>query len=643
MARPGFLAQLRFTLERFLVRGPLYKLGVIFAVLLLLSLVGGLLVVEAPATQFEDYGDATWWAFLRLTDPGYLGEDQAPGIAMVSVVLTVLGLAVFVGALVAVLTQWLQATIERLELGLTPITSEDHIAVLGWTNRTVELTAGLVEAGLATRSRPIAILVDRVSPEHIVELRTRLGSEYSDRLIILRSGDPRQLEHLERMNCRAARTVVVTGQEFGSQRSTMRDAETLKVVATLDAHTAGVDRRPTLAIELFDSALAPVAQRAYRGTAHVVPSDEVVARMLSLEVLGPGLSDALTNLLDASTGCTLFSSPAAPFADKTLGEVVRRVDNCIVSGLVRDGQRLTDPEIELRADDVLTGLGPVGTRPRLGAEVSAPDERPRPLPDELRRVLLLGWSGKAPELLERLSRQPYRRYTVDAVALVGVEERGLGLDDVDIDSESIDVHHRCADPADIRVLRRVDLNAYDRVLLLADQDLASSEAADARTIATLLMLQELGGPDVPRRTVVELLDPSNVAMAQQRGTAAICTPDRLAHVLAGWVAYPDLAEASRQLRGEWSAATTIPLGEAGAGGRTFGELAAHARARGDQALGIYRADTREPMLAPPRDQVMLLAPTDHLIVNRAVAGPRARRADPAQPTDPARFAPVAPR
>ena len=53
----------------------------------------------------DDLPAAIWWAFLRLTDPGYLGEDHGVIPRTVSTVLTLAGYVVFLGALVAIMTK----------------------------------------------------------------------------------------------------------------------------------------------------------------------------------------------------------------------------------------------------------------------------------------------------------------------------------------------------------------------------------------------------------------------------------------------------------------------------------------------------------------------------------------------------------
>ena len=92
-----------FHFERFLARGAYSKVAVLWAILLLLSLVGGALAWLTAAGRFDGLDEAIWWAFLRLSDPGHLAQDHAPGMRLLGIVIAVLGLVLFVGALVAVL------------------------------------------------------------------------------------------------------------------------------------------------------------------------------------------------------------------------------------------------------------------------------------------------------------------------------------------------------------------------------------------------------------------------------------------------------------------------------------------------------------------------------------------------------------
>ena len=125
----------KFQIERLLLRGAHSRL--LFITLLVgIVAIGGGLLVQATDARFEGSETAIWWAFLRLTDPGYLGDDEGVARRAISTVLTVLGYVLFMGSLVAIMTQWLNQKIRNFESGLTPIVRRNHIVILGWTNRT---------------------------------------------------------------------------------------------------------------------------------------------------------------------------------------------------------------------------------------------------------------------------------------------------------------------------------------------------------------------------------------------------------------------------------------------------------------------------------------------------------------------------
>lgn len=75
MFRLRFIDRLKFFVERQFVKGASYQLFIVVAVIGLISLLGGMLVLPLGETD-EHLGNAVWWAFLRLTDPGYLGDDE---------------------------------------------------------------------------------------------------------------------------------------------------------------------------------------------------------------------------------------------------------------------------------------------------------------------------------------------------------------------------------------------------------------------------------------------------------------------------------------------------------------------------------------------------------------------------------------
>ncbi|MDJ0892511.1 MAG: ion channel DMI1, partial [Gammaproteobacteria bacterium] len=179
MRRP--LAWIRFMFERTLLRGLQYRLMLAVAVVATVAVGGGALVVLFDPS-ISQWDEGVWWAFLRLTDPGYLGDDEGLVRRFVSTVVTVLGYLLFLGLFIAILTQWLERTISKVESGVTPVVLSNHVIILGWTQRTPTIVSELLRTGPraqrflerhGTRTLRVVVLAEHVDGELIRELRER--------------------------------------------------------------------------------------------------------------------------------------------------------------------------------------------------------------------------------------------------------------------------------------------------------------------------------------------------------------------------------------------------------------------------------------------------------------------------------------
>ena len=231
----------KFQLEQLIMRGAHFRLLVIAALIGLVAVVAGTLVLEIEG-GFDDPADAVWWAFLRLTDPGYLGDDEGLVRRVISTVVTILGYVLFMGALIAIMTQWLNQIIEKLGRGFTPIVKNDHILILGWTNR----TAGIVRELLISEGRVkrflrrhgahrlhVVVLAEEAGTELVQELRERLGDLWNSRQITLRSGTPLRIEHLRRVDYTHAAAILIPGEDFAEGGTEAVDARTTKTLLSM--------------------------------------------------------------------------------------------------------------------------------------------------------------------------------------------------------------------------------------------------------------------------------------------------------------------------------------------------------------------------------------------------------------------------
>ena len=619
--RQRLLNRLKFILERLMVRGARYQLLVVACVIGLVSVLAGGLVHLWGHGFDLDFGQSLWWAFLRLTDPGYLGDDQLGEVGLLAVVvstlLTVAGYVLFLGALVAILTQWLIDAMEELESGLTPIALNHHILVLGWTNRTptivreLLLSEGRVRRFLRrrrARTLNIAVLADRVTAGLRQDFRDQLGSLWNERQITLRTGTPLRLEHLRRVDFANAAAIVLPATDFAAGGTAANDTRIIKTLLSITNHPAAreADRKlPRVVAELFDARKIRVARRAYGGDVEILASDAIVSRLVAQNVRHPGLSRVFRELLTHGRGNEIYVRDCGPHAGRRLQDLAPAFPEAVLLGVVRRDERSyrpflnppdgftlapgdglillarsyeeTEPDPAAVAEPVVRGLPPAGESPMKVA----------------RRILVLGWSHKVPALLEEFDSYLGEVFEIDVVSTVSVEERETRLRRRAFEPARVRVTQLDADytaPAD---LARLEPAGYDNIVMMGSDWLGSGEESDARTIMGYLLLREIlpetGGPEL----LVELLDPGNVGLFRRRPGEVLISPLILSHMMAQVALRRELRAVFDELFGARGAEIQFHAARSYTGGEpvAFAVIVRAAAARGAIALGVV---TRRP-------------------------------------------------
>ncbi|CAN5638790.1 hypothetical protein BH23GEM11_BH23GEM11_17350 [soil metagenome] len=635
---PRPFARFHFMLERFLLRGAQYRLLFIAAVIGLISVAGGALVLTFGG--FASFPEAVWWAFLRLTDPGYLGDDEGAFVRVVSTLLTVSGYVIFLGSLVAIMTQWLNSTMARLESGLTPVSRQHHVVILGFTNRTVSMIRELLlsEERVRTflshrgaRALHIVVLVEEVNAQLRQQLRDELGSLWDEGRITLRSGSPLRVDHLARVDILRAAVVLIPGSDLSApdEGTVALDTRTVKTLLTLDqavrdqADRDQTDPRPEtgplLVVEIHDSRKVALARRAYRGPAEFIASDAVLSRLMAQNLRHPGLSHVYGELLSQDEGNEIYLPEAEELVGVPVEHLVAAFPLGIVLGLVRPDEPILRPLLNPPPGTLVEAGDRVVVLARRWGDVqrsarAAPAPHPAeigtlpPGPSGSRRLLLLGWSPKVPALLRELAAYREGGWEVDVFSRVAPDRRRHllerhGLGGLDGRGETaLKVRHLEGDFTVHAELVRAEPFGYDGIILLGGDTHRSGGEADARTILGALLLQEMAAKrEQPPGILVEILDPENRRLLNRGPAEVLVTPLLVSHVLAQVALRRELRAVFDELftagGPEISFREAAELGLAGE--VSFGDVLRAAAARGQTALGVRPSDSL-PLLNPDR-------------------------------------------
>lgn len=641
--------RIKFVVERQLVKGAGFQLLVVGGFIGLISLIGGLLVVLPPAGEFEDAGSAVWWAFLRLTDPGYLGDDVGTWQRIVSTLLTISGYVVFMGTLVAILTRWLIAKMEDLERGLTPVTLKNHIVVLGWTAQTPPLVAelfgstGRMQRFLEkhdSRKLRLVVLASEASGEQLHELRQEPGVGKRAREVILRSGLAIQPDALHRVACLDAAAVIVPSQVHEAGTLITSDVETVKALLSIAAEARHLEAPlPFVVAEIQDMRKLPVIERAYPGAVEVVAGDATISRLMVQNVLHPNLSEVYNELLTAGDGSEIFVRGGETAEGLTVAQLASQRPHAIVLGLLHpDPQRgwrvnlLAAPDTVIRHEDRVVLLARdydhTAADPKAAALPPIERQAAQRLSRSLggaHRVLVLGWNRRVPSLAAEFASYGNPAFRLDLVSVIPAEERRREMQRHGVDLAAVSGQLLEADYMVEEDLRRLDPAAYDTVMLLSSDRIGTGEEADARAMVGYLQLEDIlaAAPKRPQ-VIMELSDPDNRHLLYGHKSEMLISPMILSHVLAQVALRRELRVVLDELFTVGGAEIQFrdphdyPL-PASTDFRLLEKIVAE---RGEIALGVYRAEPdergRHLQMNPPRDQYLGLREGDQLLVLRLV-------------------------
>lgn len=639
--RIPFWNRLKFFLERQFVKGPQYQLLAVAALIGLISLLGGLAVV-GTGEPLDETGSAVWWAFLRLTDPGYLGDDVGAWRRVVSTILTVSGYVVFLGALVAILTQWLNAKMRQLEQGLTPVATRGHVVILGWTNRTTPvvrelmLSTGRLRRFLrsrGTRSLQLVILAEKVSAAQAQALRDEPAIGRRARDIVLRSGSALNVEHLQRVSCGTASAIILPSEVFGERELISSDVQTIKTLLTIEGDAVSAGREPPYVVaELQDARKLSVARSAYHGPLEVIASDAALSRLIAQNLRQPGLALFYAEVLTHSVGYEFYVRQFPAAAGRCFGELAAGFPNALLCGLVRavDGlhqaQLCPDPSLTLLADDTLVLLADDysqtewrGATTPPPAPVVSPKKAARAAQGP-RRVLVLGWNDRHPAMLSELAAHDEDRFEVDIVSVLPAAQREAAIKRYALGSKLAPNRQFETDFLVESELRALSPGDYDCILLASSDVLDSEVEADARTVVGYLVLRQIlrGAPRRPQ-VLVELSDASNEKIVGETRDEILVGPLLLSHMLAQVALRRELRAVFEALFGAAGADVSFlsPERYGLSGRRSFGQVAAAVAAAGDIALGLYRpglGNGQRLQLNPDRSMTVPFAPEDRIVV-----------------------------
>ncbi|GAA3111357.1 CASTOR/POLLUX-related putative ion channel [Streptosporangium carneum] len=623
------MRHLRYRFDNLIARGTWAMIGLLAVVALAMAVVGAAAILTL-APNATDLPSALWSGLMRTMSPGVVTRDSgSPVFLGCMLVLALTGIVIF-STLIGLIETGLDRKLASLRKGRSLVIERDHTVILGWSEQVFLILSELAVANASRGRTCVAILADRdrVSMEEAIRDRVDLPRRLR---VVCRTGSPTDPMDVAIVSPERARAVIVLGSE-----DTCSDARTIKSLLALDA--AKVRPRVQLVAGIRDPDNLVAARLAGGANALILDVDEISARVMVQTCLHAGLSMVYSDLLGFEGDEIYFRQPGE-LAGESFGDALPALENCSLIGLEREGKVLLNPagETTIDAGDRLILImddddaKPVRASARVDHDAIVATGEHEPV---ARRVLVLGWNACGAAIVAEFDHYMPPGSQLKVVAddsrmtsqVEGLSARVAGLT----------LSHETGDITRHSTLQRLDLGAYDHVLILAD-DRFGAHVADSRTLLTLLHVREMSRSNGWRHSLVtEIARDGDRRLVEVTEVDDFIVSSKVTSLLMIQVAenprrhdvFADLFDAGGQEIYIRPADDYVRLSTP----VDYATVVAAARAYGEVAIG-YRTECLSGgaggiALNPPKSRRLTFEPGDAVIV---LAGGRLRQEDGARP------------
>ncbi len=331
--------KVKFFFERSVLEGSWSQLLIIIFAIVAVSFSGGLSAYWL-ADGFESWEKAVWWAFLRLTDPGYLGDDQGTILRTISTLLTVVGYVLFMGTLVALMTQWMWRLVRSLEEGRTALSLKGHIVLAGLDQRTPEMIREMLLSDnrlnmflrkFRQSKLTVVVLTSRPGIEAVQLLKSELGNLWGHGQVIVRFGRASDPDDLERVDITNAAVMLIPQVE-----DTQGDARASTILAALN-HVLKKYKLPgPLVITEFDQEESSEIIHAFPAiNCEPIYIKSIITKILAQSIKHAGLAKIFMELLSHRDGHEIYIKEFPTLVGKSIKEAEQQFEHVLPIGVLR--------------------------------------------------------------------------------------------------------------------------------------------------------------------------------------------------------------------------------------------------------------------------------------------------------------------
>ena len=516
--QPSFRQKLQYRFDNLMSRGTPAMIGMLFALSLVIVFVAGAVISVTGFSQDGQripFGEAAWESLMRTLDSGTMGGDVGTGFRIVMLFVTLGGIFI-VSALIGVLSNGLEAQMDRLRKGRSQVLENNHTLILGWSAQIFTVLSELMIANENQSNARIVVLANKDKVEMEDEIKERVEVKGKTR-VICRNGSPIDPNEIEIASPHSAKSIIVLPPENKDP-----DTDVIKTVLAITNNPKRRAEKYHIVTQIREAKNLNVLKMVGRND-HVqaILTGDLVARVVAQTSRQSGLSVVYTELMNFG-GDEIYFKHEPALAGKTFGEALLLYEDSCVMGLRKaNGGILLNPPMDsviekddqifaLSADDDTIRIVATSGLVQINEAVIRSSREPfHPKPE---KCLILGWNRSGTTIVHELDNYVPSGSQVTVVADVYGIEKQINAHGGKLKNQKLNVKEE--ETTDRNLLDSLEIEDYDHVIVLAYSTLDQQEA-DAKTLVTLLHLRDIAEKDeTPFSIVSEMLDLRNRELAE---------------------------------------------------------------------------------------------------------------------------------
>lgn len=487
-------------------------------------------------SELETVPESFWKSWTYMGDPGTHADEEGWLNRAAAIVVCVGGIIYF-AAVIGFTVDAINVRMAQIKMGKSAVVEKNHYLMLGFTPKSPIVIKELCEAMSSEGGGVLVILCERTKPELEAELRimfpkkVRKGTRF-----VCRTGNIQLQSDLSKASASNARACIVLAAPGDPDKA---DAVVLRTVLSLRGLKPALNGH--VVAELRDADNRALVDLVGGDMVESIVSHDIVGRLMIKSARMPGLATVYGSFLGFD-GDELYMENWPKLKGKTFGDVRFMFKDAVPIGVQSQdakGPELNPPDnYVMQRNDRLLVIAEDDDTYKPGKRVkvdSQPSMSKRPKPKVKEKMLLCGWRRDIDDVVILLNRLMAPGSTLTLLSSVPLDKRIERLEEagkivVERDIDNIVLDHKFGNTASRRSLVALNLQDYDSIIILADEEFEEDVMhSDSHSLACLLLIRNIQAERCAEGfvnvslVVCEILDSRTREMvALNNATADVC-------------------------------------------------------------------------------------------------------------------------